>query len=90
MSTTDNQEFLRKNRSALVCKVKNVVEIADDLELSDEMRAIVQAQGTDQSRMRKVLEYTNSKKAAERLVETLWNKARDLMEELAEEAEGDI
>ncbi|XP_036425623.1 uncharacterized protein si:dkey-10c21.1 [Colossoma macropomum] len=78
----DNQEFLRSNRSALIDKVKNVVGIIDGLQLSDEMRAIVQAEPTEQARMRKVLEFTNSTKAAEHLVKALWKHAGDVMEDL--------
>ncbi|KAL7882049.1 hypothetical protein AOLI_G00088980 [Acnodon oligacanthus] len=78
----DNTEFLSRNRSALIDKVKNVVGITDDLQLTREMRAIVQAEPTDQARMRKILEFTNSKRAAEHLVKALWKYAKDVMEDL--------
>ncbi|XP_017547055.1 uncharacterized protein si:dkey-10c21.1 [Pygocentrus nattereri] len=78
----DNEEFLKRNRCALIDKVKNVVRITDNLHLTDEMRALVQAEPTDQAKMRKVLEFTNSSTAAKRLVEALWEHAGDVMEDL--------
>ncbi|KAL7865391.1 hypothetical protein SRHO_G00106380 [Serrasalmus rhombeus] len=79
----DYEEFLMRNRCALIDKVKNVVRITDNLHyLTDEMRALVQAEPTDQAKMRKVLEFTNSIKAAKRLVEALWEHAGDVMEDL--------
>ncbi|KAF4087198.1 hypothetical protein AMELA_G00092790 [Ameiurus melas] len=78
----DNQEFLRKNRGKLIDNVKTVDRIVDDLNLTDEMVANVRAERTEQAKMRKVLEYTNSTKAAKLLVDALWKHAGDVMEEL--------
>ncbi|XP_072541133.1 uncharacterized protein [Salminus brasiliensis] len=82
----DNEDFLKKNRSQLINKVKNVVGIVDDLLLTDEMASLVQAEPTDQARMRKVLDFTKSKKAAEVLIKALWKHAGDVMEDLTNEA----
>ncbi|KAL6484440.1 hypothetical protein MHYP_G00064850 [Metynnis hypsauchen] len=78
----DNKEFLRINRCALIDNVKNVVRITDDLQLTNEMRSIVQTEPTEQAKMRKVLEFTNSTTAAKRLVDALWKHAGDVMEDL--------
>ncbi|XP_053483391.1 uncharacterized protein LOC128609075 isoform X1 [Ictalurus furcatus] len=78
----DNQEFLRKNRGELIDNVKTVDRIVDDLHFTNEMAANVQAEKTEQAKMRKVLEYTNSKIAAQLLVAALWKHAKDVMEEL--------
>lgn len=80
--TADNQEFLRKNRGHLIDNVKAVVRIVDDLPFTNEMVANVRAEKTEQAKMRKVLEYTNSKKAAQLLVDALWKHAKDVMEDL--------
>ncbi|XP_053483394.1 uncharacterized protein LOC128609076 [Ictalurus furcatus] len=80
--TADNQEFLRKNRGKLIDNVKTVHRIVDDLHFTNEMAANVQAEKTEQAKMRKVLEYTNSKIAAQLLVAALWKHAKDVMEEL--------
>ncbi|XP_036433476.1 uncharacterized protein LOC118812511 isoform X1 [Colossoma macropomum] len=82
----ENYQFLRNNRSALIDRVKNVIRIVDDLESSGEEVALVRAEPTDQARMRKVLEFTNSKKAAELLVKALWEHAPDIMEDLTSAA----
>ncbi|KAK2849815.1 hypothetical protein Q7C36_008598 [Tachysurus vachellii] len=79
----DDQEFLKKNRGRLIDKVKNVERIIDDLNyLSDEMAANIRAERTDQAKMRKVLEYTTSRKAAKLLVDALHKHANDVMEDL--------
>ncbi|KAB5577306.1 hypothetical protein PHYPO_G00208360 [Pangasianodon hypophthalmus] len=78
----DNQEFLRKNRGKLIDKVKNVDRILDDLNLGDEMAANVRAERTDQAKMRKLLDYINSKRAAKLLVDALNEHAADVMEDL--------
>ncbi|KAF4086605.1 hypothetical protein AMELA_G00085400 [Ameiurus melas] len=54
--TDENQLFLMKNRVKLINSVKNVPEILDRLELSNEKAAIVRAERTDQEKMRKLLE----------------------------------
>ncbi|XP_017324563.1 uncharacterized protein si:dkey-10c21.1 [Ictalurus punctatus] len=78
----DNQEFLKKNRGELIDNVKTVDRIIDDLNLTEEKAANVRAEKTEQAKMRKVLEYTNSKKAAQLLVDALWKHAGDVMEDL--------
>ncbi|XP_022535889.2 uncharacterized protein si:dkey-10c21.1 [Astyanax mexicanus] len=82
----DKKEFLKTKRSKLINKVKNVDAIADDLNLTNEMRSIVEAQLTDHAKMRKVLEFTNSTKATELLIDALWKHAGDIMEDLTSEA----
>ncbi|KAM9486690.1 uncharacterized protein Hap1MRO34_006628 [Clarias gariepinus] len=79
---TDNEELLRRNRGKLIDKVKAVDRLVDDLSLTAEMAANVRAERTDQAKMRKVLDYTNSKKAAQLLVAALYDHAADVMEEL--------
>ncbi|KAK2849814.1 hypothetical protein Q7C36_008597 [Tachysurus vachellii] len=80
---SNDQEFLKKNRGELIDKVKNVERITDDLHyLTDEMEAIIQAERSDKAKMRKVLEYTYSKKAAKLLVDALYKHAKDVMENL--------
>ncbi|KAK3543980.1 hypothetical protein QTP70_032741, partial [Hemibagrus guttatus] len=81
--------FLKDHRAELIDKVKNVVRIVDDLELPDEKAAIVRAQLTDQAMMRKLLEFTTSKRAAERLLHVLWEQADDVMEDLADDVGDD-
>ncbi|XP_026768599.3 nucleoprotein TPR isoform X3 [Pangasianodon hypophthalmus] len=76
--------FLKKHRAELINKVKNVVRIVDYLELSSENAAIVRAQVTDQERMRKLLEFTTSKRAAEHLIKVLVEQVGDVMEDLNE------
>ncbi|XP_058247083.1 uncharacterized protein LOC131353944 isoform X4 [Hemibagrus wyckioides] len=82
--------FLEDHKSELIDKVKNVVRIVDDLELSNEKAAIVRAQLTDQAKMRKLLEFTTTKRAAERLLNVLWEQADDVMEDLTEGVEDDV
>ncbi|KAG9271658.1 hypothetical protein AMEX_G14607 [Astyanax mexicanus] len=82
----DKNEFLITKRSKLINKVKNVDAIADDLNLTNEMRSIVEAQPFDHAKMRKVLEFTNSTKATELLIDALWKHAGDIMEDLTSEA----
>ncbi|XP_034160640.2 uncharacterized protein LOC117597409 [Pangasianodon hypophthalmus] len=82
-SIKDNQEFLKRNQGKLIDKVKNVDRITDDLNLGDEMAANVRAERTDQAKMRKLLEYTNSTSAANLLVDALNKHAADVMEDLA-------
>ncbi|MCJ8732797.1 hypothetical protein PDJAM_G00215400 [Pangasius djambal] len=78
----DNKEFLRKNRCELIDNVKTVDRIVDDLNLGDEMAANVRAERTDQAKMRKLLEYTKSTRAANLLVDALNKHAADVMEDL--------
>ncbi|KAK3569069.1 hypothetical protein QTP86_021524, partial [Hemibagrus guttatus] len=80
--TKDNQEFLRKNRGELIDKVKTVDRIIDDLHLTGEMAANVRAEKTDQAKMRRLLDYTNSRTAARHLVDALNKHAADVMEDL--------
>lgn len=92
--TDENLLFLKNNKAELIDKVKNIAGIVDYLELSSENAAIVQAQETDQARMRKLLEFTTSKRAAKLLVEVLERQAGDVLEDLndssdAEEDAGD-
>lgn len=70
--------------------MKNVVRIVDDLKLSNEKAAIVRAQLTDQAKMRKLLEFTTTKRAAERLINVLWEQADDVMEDLTDDVEDDV
>ncbi|XP_053482211.1 uncharacterized protein LOC128608492 isoform X3 [Ictalurus furcatus] len=79
----ENLLFLRKNNVKLIDGVKNVPEILDRLELSNEKAAIVRAERTDQERMRKLLEFTTSTHGAKFLVTALWSCASDVMEDLA-------
>ncbi|XP_062862600.1 apoptosis-associated speck-like protein containing a CARD [Trichomycterus rosablanca] len=81
-SIPDSEEFLRKNRNNLIQRVKDVTEIVDQLNFRSEMMANVQAQPTEPMKMRKVLDYTNSRTARERLIEVLMKHDPDLMEEL--------
>ncbi|XP_053482221.1 uncharacterized protein LOC128608495 isoform X2 [Ictalurus furcatus] len=79
----ENLLFLRKNNVKLIDGVKNVPEILDRLELTNEKAAIVRAERTDQERMRKLLEFTTSTHGAKFLVTALWSCASDVMEDLA-------
>ncbi|XP_062862652.1 uncharacterized protein si:dkey-10c21.1 [Trichomycterus rosablanca] len=79
---SDSEEFLRKNQYNLVQRVKNVAEIVDQLNFRREMMANVQAEPTDQKKMRNVLEYTNSRTASDLLIEVLMKHDPDLMKEL--------
>ncbi|XP_047670922.1 uncharacterized protein LOC113637772 isoform X12 [Tachysurus fulvidraco] len=81
--------FLKDQRADLIDKVKNVVRIVDYLELSNEKAAIVRAQLTDQAMMRKLLEFTTSRRAAELLINVLWEQAGDVMEDLIDVEDGD-
>ncbi|XP_034160267.2 uncharacterized protein LOC113523936 isoform X2 [Pangasianodon hypophthalmus] len=81
-TTIENLLFLRKNRVQLIDRIKNVTEILDHLELSDEKAAKVRAERTDQEKMRKLLEFTTSTYDAKRLVIALWRCARYVMEDL--------
>ncbi|KAL6484298.1 hypothetical protein MHYP_G00063430 [Metynnis hypsauchen] len=85
----ENYQFLKNNNDVLIGRVKNVVRIVDGLDLADEMVAIVRAEPTDQARMRKLLDFTKSKKAAEVLVKALWEHVPDIMEDLTSAAETD-
>ncbi|GAA6093442.1 uncharacterized protein LOC113645399 [Tachysurus ichikawai] len=76
------QEFLEKNWSELINKVKAVDRIIDDLSLTGEMAANVRVEKTDQAKMRKLLEYTTSKTAARHLVDALYKHAADVMEDM--------
>lgn len=69
--------------------MKNVVGIVDYLELSSENAAIVQAQETDQARMRKLLEFTTSTRAAKLLVEVLERQAGDVLEDLNDSSDAE-
>ncbi|KAM9487023.1 uncharacterized protein Hap1MRO34_006899 isoform 1-T2 [Clarias gariepinus] len=77
----NNETFLKRNRGKLIDKVKNVNRIADEL-LTDEKLANVQAEQTDQAKMRKLLDYTNTKSAAQLLVDALYKHEPDVMKEL--------
>ena len=85
-NTDEYYQFVKKNNGELIDRVKNVNRIVDDLELSGEKVAILRAEPTDQAKMRKVLEFTKSKKAAELLVKALWEHAPDIMEDLTKAA----
>ncbi|KAF7709740.1 hypothetical protein HF521_016590 [Silurus meridionalis] len=78
----DNEAFLLKNRGKLIDRIKTVDRIVDDLVMTGEMAANVHAEKTEQAKMRKVLDYTNSKKAAKLLVDALFKHAGDVMEDL--------
>ncbi|KAG7330916.1 hypothetical protein KOW79_004885 [Hemibagrus wyckioides] len=81
--TPDYNEFLKKNYSKLIADIKNVNRLVDDLNyLGDESAANVRAETTDYAMMRKVLDYTKSKKAAKILFDALKKHAADVMEEL--------
>lgn len=80
--TDENLLFLKTHRVELIAKVKNVERILDYLELPREDAAIVQAQLTDQAKMRKLLDFTTSKRAAELLVHVLEKQVGDVMEDL--------
>nr|XP_055071008.1 uncharacterized protein LOC129451662 isoform X2 [Misgurnus anguillicaudatus] len=79
---TDCKEFLKTNHSSLVQKVKHIDVILDDLDLHPEAAANVRSQGTNQDKMRKLLDYMNSKAIAEHLVDALFKHERDLMDDL--------
>ncbi|MCJ8732869.1 hypothetical protein PDJAM_G00216550 [Pangasius djambal] len=83
-TTDESLLFLKNHRAELIDKVKNVVRIVDYLELSSENAAIVRAQVTDQGQMRKLLEFTTSKRAAEHLIKVLLEQVADVMEDLTE------
>ncbi|XP_053352857.1 uncharacterized protein LOC128524346 [Clarias gariepinus] len=79
---TDNEMFLKRNRGKLIDKVKAVDRIVDDLNFTGEKAERVQAEQTDQAKMRKLLDYTTTKKAAQLLVNALYKHEADVMEEL--------
>ncbi|XP_053482218.1 uncharacterized protein LOC128608494 isoform X2 [Ictalurus furcatus] len=85
--TDENLLFLNEHRAELIDKVKNVVRILDYLELSNENAAIVRAQLTDQAMMRKLLEFTTSKRAAELLIKVLLEEAGDVIEDLKDSSD---
>ncbi|KAI7808757.1 uncharacterized protein si:dkey-10c21.1 isoform X1 [Triplophysa rosa] len=78
----DCEEFLKKKMSPLVQGVKHIDLIVDDLGLHPESVANIRAQATDQNKMRKLLDYINSKTIAERLVDALFRHESDLMNDL--------
>lgn len=80
--STDSEAFLKKNRYNLVQKVKSVDEIVDQLNFGTEMMAKVRAEQLDQDKMRKVLDFTNSRSGRELLIRVLMNHCPDVMEEL--------
>ncbi|XP_057192748.1 uncharacterized protein si:dkey-10c21.1 isoform X2 [Triplophysa rosa] len=79
---TNCEEFLKKKMSPLVQGVKHIDLIVDDLGLHPESVANIRAQATDQNKMRKLLDYINSKTIAERLVDALFRHESDLMNDL--------
>ncbi|XP_056610743.1 uncharacterized protein si:dkey-10c21.1 isoform X2 [Triplophysa dalaica] len=78
----DCEEFLKKKKSLLVQRVKHIDLIVDDLDLHSESVGNIRAQATDQNKMRKLLDYINSKTIAERLVDALYKHECDLMNDL--------
>lgn len=62
--------------------MKHIDLIVDDLDLHSESYGNIRAQATDQNKMRKLLDYINSKTIAERLVDALFKHECDLMNDL--------
>ncbi|KAM9487355.1 uncharacterized protein Hap1MRO34_007169 [Clarias gariepinus] len=81
-TTDENLLFLKNYKAVLISKVKNVDGILDYLELSSGKTAIVRAQPTDQAKMRKLLEFTTSKRAAENLLTILCEQEGDVIDDL--------
>ncbi|KAL2081268.1 hypothetical protein ACEWY4_023121 [Coilia grayii] len=84
-SVSDKLAFFRENYSDLIQKVKNAEPIVDELfkkGFHQEMVANVRAEPTPQSKMRKILEVTTTKSAAEALFQALLTHEKALMDEL--------
>ncbi|XP_055726334.1 uncharacterized protein LOC129816147 isoform X2 [Salvelinus fontinalis] len=85
---SDKCGFLKRNRTALVSRVKNVKAIVDDLQsghLHEEMAATVNAQLTPQEMMRKLLDSATSTGAANALIQALLTHQKDVMDDLIAE-----
>ncbi|XP_031434973.1 uncharacterized protein si:dkey-10c21.1 [Clupea harengus] len=84
---SDKRGFFKDNISALTQNVKNVQPILDELKQKSfhtEMASNVRAEKTPQEQMRKILESTTTKAAAEALFQALLIHEKDLMKELTE------
>lgn len=87
-SISDKCGFLKRNRAALVSRVKNVKAIVDDLQSGgyhDEMAAVVNAQLTPQEMMRKLLDSATSTGAVNALIQALFTHQKDVMDDLIAE-----
>lgn len=87
ISLSDKRGFFKDNISALTQNVKNVQPILDELKQKSfhtEMASNVRAEKTPQEQMRKILESTTTKAAAEALFQALLIHEKDLMKELTE------
>ncbi|KAA0715518.1 hypothetical protein E1301_Tti010104 [Triplophysa tibetana] len=82
VKNSDCEVFLKEKKSLLVQRVKHIDLIVDDLDLHSESYGSIRAEATDQNKMRKLLDYINSKTIAERLVDALFKYESDLMNDL--------
>lgn len=62
--------------------MKNIDPIVDDLDFHSELVANIRVQATEHGKMRKLLDYINSKNMAKRLVDALFRHESDLMSDL--------
>ncbi|XP_066544366.1 uncharacterized protein LOC136711798 [Amia ocellicauda] len=84
-SVKDKMEFLKTSLDKLVQKVTNVDPIIDQVSVSGfpaEAVANIRAQTTSQKKMRQILDYTRSTKAAEVVFSALLDHEPDVMEDI--------
>ncbi|KAJ8004652.1 hypothetical protein DPEC_G00138550 [Dallia pectoralis] len=84
----DASGFLKRHRVNLVSKVTNVKPVVDTMQSTvyqDEMAANVNAQLTNQEKMRKLLDSVKSSKASEALIQALITHQKDVMDDLMAE-----